>query len=118
MTKGHDGDAAPIPPGFGMGPAMEMPLGVIDTEALGPTLIVMQNLPSVASLASSLVGFIVDRDLVDDLLAWMFQKMCEKHRTELPADRVGEILAQYKLVLDSYLESLGMSEDDCEGNHG
>jgi hypothetical protein len=112
-SKGHDGGEMP-----GMGePIMEMPLGVIGMEALNPTLAVMQNLPSIASLASTLVEFIKDNDHEDELLQWMYRTMCENHREELPVADIPEILEKYKELLDVYLHTLGISGDTSGCSH-
>jgi len=114
MTRGHDGDAMPPMPGpMGSGqPIMELPLGEIGMEALAPTVIVMQNLPAIASLASSLVAFLLEKELTGELTAWMFDAMCDKHQSELPLSEVPVMLRAYKKVIDKYLVSLGMTDVD------
>jgi hypothetical protein len=108
-SKGHDGGEMP-----GMGePIMEMPLGIIGTEALNPTLMLMSNLPAIASLASSLAAFVLETDQTDRLTDWMYKAMCEKHRAEFPVGDLPEMLTAYKKVIDEYLTSLGMGEDGC-----
>lgn len=97
---------------FGGPPAMEMPLGEIDTAALAPTLMVMQNLPSIASLASSMVAFVIDTEREPEVLEWMSRQMCEKHAQEVELRDIPQILRKYKAVLDDYLHSLGMEQDD------
>jgi hypothetical protein len=109
VTRGGDGGEMP-----GMGePILELPLGEIGMGALAPTMIVMQNLPSIASLASSLASFILSNDLTDELLQWMYRAACEKHRHEIPDD-VHKILITYKNVIDNYLTSIGLgAEEPC-----
>jgi hypothetical protein len=113
VTRGGDGGEMP-----GMDePILELPLGEIGMAGLAPTLIVMQNLPSIASLASSLASFILSNDLTDELRQWMRRAMCEKHRHEMPDD-IPKILTTYKAVIDNYLTSLGLqAEDPCDHDH-
>lgn len=113
-VRGSDGEQMPMGPASLGEPMMELPLGEVGIAAIAPTLIVMQNLPSIASLASSLATFILQNDLTDDLLQWMYRAMCEKHRHELPDDII-KVLTAYKTVIDNYLESLGMTgENPCD----
>lgn len=112
--RGHDGDAAP----HGMGePMMEMPLGMIDAGGLLPTLAMMQNLPAVASFAKSLADFVIETDRVDDLVQWMYNSMCEKHRSELPADRIEELINDHRGLLGAYLHSIG-NDEACSHEKG
>lgn len=115
MAKGHDGDAMP-PMGMGE-PIMEMPLGIVGMDSLAPTLMMMQNLPAVASFAATLSNFILENDLTDQLVQWMYNSMCSAHKADLPADRIEELLKDHKELLEAYLNSLGQ-DDGCSHDAG
>lgn len=112
-SRGHDGDAMPPMPGPPMGSGIEMPLGQINMEALAPTMIVMQNLPAIASFASSLAAFVLTEDLTGIMRVWMTGEICEKHRGEIDLDDLPRVLEGYKKVLDNYLDALGFTGDGC-----